>query len=59
MTGGARDKSLTTQALGWFDGVKDRAFSWVFDAEQGYKHTMAITCFVLGALLAYLAPGAP
>jgi hypothetical protein len=52
------DKYLATQALDWFDGVKDRIWSWVFDEEQDYKHASAIMFFILGALVVHFVPDA-
>ena len=45
------DKYLTTQALEWFDAVKSRAWSWLLDEENDYKHTTAIASFILGAVV--------
>jgi hypothetical protein len=53
------DKYLAIQALELFDGVKDRMWKWLFDAEQDYKHTTAIMFFILGALVVYIVPDAP
>jgi hypothetical protein len=50
------DKYLTTQALEWLDGVKDRVWSWVFDDEQGYQRITAIASFILGALIVHIEP---
>jgi hypothetical protein len=50
------DKYLTTQALEWFDDVKDGVWSWVFDEEQGYQRITAIASFILGALIVYIEP---
>jgi hypothetical protein len=58
VTSDAGDKYLTTQALEWFDGVKSRFWSWLFDEEQGYKHTTAIVSFILGALVVHIVPDA-
>jgi hypothetical protein len=58
MTSDGGDKYITTQALEWFDGVKSRFWSWVFDEEQGYKHTTAIASFILGAVVMHIEPDA-
>jgi hypothetical protein len=58
VTSDAGDKYITTQALEWFDGVKSRFWSWLFDEEQGYKHATAIASFILGAVVVHIKPDA-
>ncbi len=58
MTSDAGDKYLTVQALEWFDGVKNRFWFWLFDEDQGYKHTTAIASFILGAVVMRIEPEA-
>jgi hypothetical protein len=58
MSGSTDDKYLTTQALEWFDGVKGRLWAWLFDEHQNYKHTTAISSFVLGAVMVRIVPDA-
>jgi hypothetical protein len=56
MTSEAGDKYLIIQALEWFDGVKSRFWSWLFDEEQDFKHLTAVASFILGAVVVYIEP---
>jgi hypothetical protein len=49
------NKYLTTQALEWFDGVRQRFWDWLFD-EQPRSRLTSIVGFVLGAVVARIEP---
>jgi hypothetical protein len=49
------DKYLTTQALEWFDAVRQRFWDWLFD-EQPRARLTSIAGFVLGAVVARMEP---
>ena len=49
------DKYFTTQALEWFDAVRQRFWDWLFD-EQPCSRLTSIAGFVLGAVVARIEP---
>jgi hypothetical protein len=56
MTSDAGDKYLTTRALEWFDGARQRFWQWLFDEERDFKRPTAIASFVLGVFIARIEP---
>jgi hypothetical protein len=56
MTSDADDKFLTTRALEWFDGVRQRFWEWLFDEEHYFKRPTAIASFILGVFIAGIEP---
>jgi hypothetical protein len=56
MTSEGSGRYLTIQALEWFDSVKDRFWSWLFDEDHGYKQITAIASFILGAVVMHIEP---
>ena len=49
------DKYFTTQALDWFDAVRQRFWDWLFD-EQPRSRLTSIAGFVSGAIVARIEP---
>jgi hypothetical protein len=56
MTSDAGDKYLTTRALEWFDGARQRFWKWLFDEERYFNRPTAIASFLLGAFIARIEP---
>jgi hypothetical protein len=56
MTSEGSGRYLTIQALEWFDSVKDRLWSWLFDEAHDYKRITAIASFILGAVVMHIEP---
>jgi hypothetical protein len=52
------NKYFLTRALEWFDGIKNRFWTWLFDEENHHRRPTAILYFLLGAAALRLAPDA-
>jgi hypothetical protein len=56
MTSDAGDKYLTTRALEWFGGARERFLKWLFDEKHDFKRPTAIASFILGAVVVRVEP---
>jgi len=56
MTSDTGEKYLTTRALEWFDGARERFWKWLFDEEHNFRRPTAIAYFILGAFIVRIEP---